>query len=353
MDDAARGLLTRLLETPSPSGYEQPVQRIVREWCEPLADSVRTDVHGSVIATLNRGGSPRLLIDAHCDQIGLIVQYVDEKGYLYANPIGGWDTQILLGQAVVVWAHHRPIPGVIARKATHLMVGDEQKKVPDIADLWIDIGAKSRDDVLEHVAIGDPVTVALGAKPLMQNCLAGPKMDNATGLFVLLETLRRLHTAEIQAEVHFVSAVQEEIGLRGATTAAFAIEPDAAIAIDVTHATDCPTINQRSNGDIRMGQGPVLFRGPNVNPVIHSRLEKAAFEHGLSVQPKAIHRGFSNDGNVLQLSRGGVAVGVLGLPLRYMHSPVEVVSLDDLDTSVALLAAFVQGLESTTEFIPR
>jgi endoglucanase len=352
MDDVALRFFRRLLETPSPSGYEQPVQEIIREWAEPLADSIRTDVHGNVIATLNPGGSPRILLDGHCDQIGMMVQYIDDAGFLYSLPIGGWDVQILLGQRVVVWTAQGPVPGVISRKATHLLNDDERKKIPEFHELWIDIGVASGAQAKELVAIGDPVTLELGLRPIRGPIVSGPKMDDSAGLFVVFEALRKLRGKQIAAAVHVVSAVQEEIGLRGAQTAAFGIDPQLAIAVDVTHATDCPTIDKRANAVVAIGKGPVLFRGPNINPVIYQRLTQVARERDLPVQIKGANRGTSNDTNIIQLTRAGVATACLGIPNRYMHSPVEIISLDDLDVAASLIAHFIESLQSADDFTP-
>lgn len=352
MDDLANEFFRQLIETPSPSGYEQPVQEHVRRWAEAYADEVRTDVHGNVIAVVNPTGAPRILLDGHCDQIGLMVQHIDDSGYLYVLPIGGWDAQILLGQSVVVWTKQGPLPGVIARKPKHLLTPEEQKSVPEIHEMWVDIGSKDKAETASLVDIGDPVTVTLGMRALRNDLVSGPKMDDSTGVFVVFEAMRRLKGKTIAPSLHVVSAVQEEIGLRGAQTAAFGIAPDIAIAVDVTHATDCPTIDKRANGDVKLGQGPVLFRGPNINPEVFHRLRDLARQGELPIQLKGANRGTANDANILQLTRAGVATGCLGIPNRYMHSPVEVVSLKDLDVAAELLARFVQSVQPGDNFTP-
>lgn len=345
--------IERLLNTPSPSGYEQPVQNVVREWAATYADEVRTDLHGNVIAVKNPGGSPRLLLDGHCDQIGLMVQHIDKEGFLYFLPIGGWDTQILLGQRVSVWTNDGPIDGVIARKPKHLLTADEAKKVPEISELWIDIGAKDHADAAASVSIGDPVTPVLGFRKHRHALISGPKMDDTVGLFVVFEALRRLNGKSFAPAVYFVSAVQEEIGLRGATTAAFSVDPQVAVAVDVTHATDCPTIDKKAHADIKLGGGPVLFRGPNINPPVFQILRRLAEGAKLPLQIKGANQGTANDANVLQLNRAGVATAALGIPNRYMHSPVEMISLDDLDVAAELLARFAMEITADTDFVPR
>lgn len=353
MNPESMSFLERLLSTPSPSGYEQPVQSIVREWATKYADEVRTDLHGNVIAVKNPGGTPRLLLDGHCDQIGLMVQHIDKDGFLYFLPIGGWDTQILLGQRVSVWTADGPIDGVIARKPKHLLSAEEGKKVPEISELWIDIGAKDHADAAASVAIGDPVTPLLGMRKHRHSLISGPKMDDTAGLFVVFEALRRLEGKSFAPALYVVSAVQEEIGLRGATTAAFSVDPQVAIAVDVTHATDCPTIDKKAHADVKLGGGPVLFRGPNVNPPLFQILRSLAEAAQLPVQLKGANQGTANDANVLQLNRGGVATAALGIPNRYMHSPVEMISLDDLDVAAELLTRLVLEVTESTDFVPR
>jgi tetrahedral aminopeptidase len=352
VDATAQEFFRQLVETPSPSGYEQKIQRIVRDYARSFADEIRTDVHGNVIATVNAGASCRVLLDGHVDQIGMIVQHIDDQGFIYCLPIGGWDVQILLGQRVVVWSAEGPLPGVIARKATHLLTDDERKKIPEFHELWIDLGIQDAVEVRRRVQIADPVTVELGLRPIAGSIVSGPKMDDSAGLFVVFEALRRLKGKKFAPAVHVVSAVQEEIGLRGAQTAAFGIDPHLAIAVDVTHATDCPTIDKRSNAVVGIGKGPVLFRGPNINPVMFRRLQETAQQHSLPIQIKGANRGTSNDANVLQLIRSGVATACLGIPLRYMHSPVELISLDDLESAAELLAQFILSLQSGDDFTP-
>jgi putative aminopeptidase FrvX len=353
MDAIAKEFFRKLVETPSPSGYEERIQQIVRDYARAFADDIRTDVHGNVIATANPQGSTRILLDGHVDQIGMMVQYIDDQGFVYCLPIGGWDVQILLGQRVVIWNAHGPRPGVIARKATHLLTDDERKKIPEFHELWIDLGVKDGAEAKSLVQIGDPVTVELGLRPIRDSIISGPKMDDSAGVFVVFEALRRLKGKKFAPAVHVVSAVQEEIGLRGAQTAAFGVDPHLAIAVDVTHATDCPTIDKRSNAVVGIGKGPVLFRGPNINPVMFRRLRETADQGGIPIQIKGANRGTSNDANVLQLIRGGVATACLGIPLRYMHSPVELISLEDLESASELIARFILSVEAGDDFTPR
>jgi len=351
--DSARDFLFRLLGTPSPSGYEWPIQALVRAYLEPVADAVSTDSHGNVIGVKNAGAPLRMLLAGHCDQIGLIVQYIDGEGYCSVQPIGGWDPMQLIGSRVVVWGAGGPVPGVIARKPIHLLTEEERKVVPKMKDLWIDVGARDKADLEGVIRIGDCVTVELRVQPLRNNLVASPAMDDKVGLWVVLEAFRRaVEAGPLACALHVASTVQEEIGLRGAQTSAFGVDPHVAIAVDVTHATDCPTIDKKSEGEISLGKGPVVFRGPNMNPQVVERLVAAAAARSIPFQFSASGRATPTDANVLQTTRAGVATALVSIPNRYMHSAVETVSLDDLDRAADLLAAFIGGLGPEIDWTP-
>lgn len=352
MDDATFGFLNELLHAPGPSGYEQPIQDVVRRYVGAFADDVRTDWHGNVVAAINPEGRPRIMLAGHCDQIGLLVQHIDDRGFLRVSAIGGWDVQMLIGQRMQVWTRTGPLDGVIARKAIHLLSPDDRKKVPELHELWIDIGVKDGEEARDLVAIGDPVTLELGVRRLRNNLASAPGMDDRVGVWVVMDALRQISAAAPRAAVFAVSTVQEEIGLRGAQTSAFSIDPQLGLAVDVTHATDCPTIDENQHGRVKMGQGPVLYRGPNVNPRVFDRLTALARENGIPFQVNGIGRAASNDSNAMQLARGGVATGIVALPNRYMHSPVEIVSLDDLTHAARLIAQFCLDLHPESDFTP-
>jgi endoglucanase len=356
MEHASHEFLRRLLETPSPSGFEQPIQQVVRDWVKPFADEVHTDRHGNVFATRfpeHRTPAPvKVLLAGHCDQIGLMVQHIDSDGYLYIQPIGGWDMQILLGQYLTVWTKSGPVTGVVARRAIHLLKPDERNRVPEFSDVWVDIGAKNKEEAESLVRHGDPVTFALGYRPLRNGLAASPAMDDKVGLWVCMEAVRLLHGRPLQAAVYGVSTVAEEIGLRGATTATYAVNPTVGIAVDVTHATDTPGNDKKTQGEVKCGAGPVLYRGPNINPRVFDLLEETANAHGIPVQVRGVPRATGTDANAIQISREGVACGLLGIPNRYMHSPVEVVHLDDLSNAARLLAEFCAAVTPETNWIP-
>jgi len=353
MDSTALAFFKTLLATPRPSGYEQRVQEVVRRYASDFADQVTTDVHGNLIVCRRGTGELRVMFAGHCDQIGMLVTHIDEKGFLYAQPIGGWDPQQLIGQRMIIWAAEGPVTAVIARKPIHLLNEQERKEVVKLEELWLDIGAKDRDDAARIVAVGDPVTLELSFRELQHGLATSPGMDNATGLWVIIEALRRTAGRELNCSLYAVSTVQEEIGLRGASTSTFGIAPHVGIAVDVTHATDCPTIDQRQQGDIRLGGGPVIFRGPNMNPAVSQRLVDTARNLEISHQLAAIGRATPNDANTIQISRSGVATGLVSIPNRYMHSAVETISLDDIDRAADLLAEFAVGLDGREDFTPR
>ena len=344
--------LKDLLSTPGTSGGEQAIQQVVRSFVQPFADTVTTDVHGNVLATVNSAGRPTILLDAHCDQIGLIVRHIDSSGFIRVNPIGGWDIQILLGQRVVVHSSSGPLPGVIARKPIHLLDPEERKSVPKIRELLVDIGSASEAETRELVSIGDFITPEPCLRELRNGRLSGVAMDDRTGVWVIMNALRIVAERKPAAKVVAVSSVQEEIGLRGATTSAFNVHPDVAIAVDVTHATDCPGIDQNEFGRIEIGKGPVIVRGANANPHVYRILMDQAKLNAIPVQINALGYPASNDGATIQLSRGGCAAGLVTIPNRYMHSPVELVAESDLEQAALLLAEFCLAIDESTSFIP-
>ena len=352
MDASALEFLKEILNTPSPSGFERPVQEIVRRYVKPFADKVTTDSHGNVIAVKNPHAPLRVMYAGHADQIGLLVQFIDADGFIYTQTIGGWDPQVLIGQKMLVWGAGGPINGIIARKPIHLLNDEERKQVVKTKDLWIDIGAKNKEEAAALVKVGDPVTMDLGFRPMLNNMASATAMDDKCGLWVVVEALRRASAKKLDCALFAVSTVQEEIGLRGAQTSAFSVDPHVGIAVDVTHATDCPTIDKKQEGDVKLGGGPVIYRGPNMNPVVVDRLIKVAGQSEIAYQPAASGRATGTDANTIQTSRGGVATGLVSIPNRYMHSPVEMISLDDIDRAADLLAAFACDLKASDTFIP-
>ena len=350
MDDNAVRFLESAVLTPSPSGYEEKIQQLVRDYISPHADSVRTDIHGNVIVTRNAQANVRLMFAGHCDQIGMLVTHIDDNGYVYAQTIGGWDPQQLIGQRMSIWTDNEMVSAVISRKPIHLLTEKERQQVVQIEQLWLDIGAVSKDDAASLIRIGDPVTLQLQYCPLRNKRVCGPGMDNKSGMWVVIEAVRR--SGRLRCALHSVSTVQEEIGLRGAKTAAGSIHPHIAIAVDVTHATDCPTIDKNQQGDVRLGRGPVIFRGPNMNPKVTSRLIELAKGHKIPHQLAATGRATPNDANVIQIHGSGVAAGLVAIPNRYMHSATETIDLADIDSAADLLARFAESISEDDDWTP-
>ncbi len=344
--------LRDLMEAPSPSGYEQPAQEVVRAYAEPYADSVRVDVMGNLIAARNEGGSPKVMLAGHCDEIGLIVTYIDDDGYLQFTQVGGWDPGVLLGQWVEVHGESGPVRGMIGMRSLQDLPPSERSKPVQLDWLTIDIGAADRADAESVVRIGDVATVGQAWRELHNGRIAARACDDKTGVWVVMETLRLLEKRKFRAAVYAVSTVQEEVGLRGAKTSAFGVEPDVGVAVDVGFASDVPGESKKKTADIKLGGGPILTRGANINPHVFDRLTAAADAKKIPYQLEATPGGTGTDANAMQLTRSGVATALISIPSRYMHTPVEVVDLKDLENSAKLLAEFICGLEPNASFIP-
>ena len=343
--------LKNLVETHGSTGFEQSVQALFRERVGGVCDRVDTDLLGSVVAVYNQGGGPRILLDAHSDEIGFVVRYIDDNGFLYMAASGGFDEEVLVGQRVVVHTAKGPISGAFGKKAVHLLDPEERKKKSELHNLWVDIGASNAAESREAVEIGDSVTMDANFQRILGDRAIAKAFDNRAGIFCVSETLLSLKKT-IQASVYGVAAVQEEIGLRGAQATTYAVDPTIGIAVDVTHALDIPESNKRKSGDVQVGKGPVIVRGPNVNPKVFRRLVDVAKMHKITHQIAASAIGTGTDANVIQVSRGGVATGLLGLPLRYMHSPCELLALEDLDNTVKLLTAFIESVVPEDNWTP-
>ncbi len=336
-------LLDKLLRAGAPSGYEGPAASVWRE-AAAFAE-LSSDGLGSSIARLGEA-SPLLAVVGHIDEIGLVITHIDDKGFLWFAPIGGWDPQILVGQRVEVRGRQDLVPGIVGRKPIHLLDADQRKKVVELKGLHIDIGAADRDEASALVRIGDPVVIAAEPLRLLGDRLASRAMDNRLGAYVALEALRRCHErGSLGGSLAAVAAVQEEIGLFGARTAAFEVRPDLAVAIDVTHATDAPGIDEKEEGSHPLGSGPVISRGSTLSPKVSELLIEAAEAEGIEHTLSATGRSSHTDADAIQISRSGVPTGLVSIPLRYMHSPVELVDLGDLEATVALIAAFAARLD--------
>jgi putative aminopeptidase FrvX len=335
------------LRAGAPSGYEGPAAAVWRQ-AASFAE-LTTDGIGSSIARVG-DASPLLAVVGHIDEIGLIVTHIDEKGFLWFTSIGGWDPQILVGQRVQVRGRDGEVLGVVGRKPIHLLEADQRKKVVELKGLHIDIGAADRDEAAELIRVGDPVVIAAEPMPVMGERLVSRAMDNRLGAYVALESLRRAHEGGgLKGSFAAVAAVQEEIGLFGARTAAFEIRPDIAVAVDVTHATDAPGVDEKEIGSHPLGSGPAIGRGSTLSPKVFELLVETAEAEGIEYSISASGRGTSTDADVLQISRAGIPTGLVSIPLRYMHSPVEMVDLGDVEATVALIAAFAERVDDSID----
>jgi endoglucanase len=353
MREQSLEFLKTLIEAPSPSGFEQPAQRVVREYIAPFAEEVRTDVHGNVIAVRNPEGYPRVMLAGHVDQIGMMVQHITEDGYVYFGAIGGIDPAVMAGIPVTVHNARGSVPGVIGRRPIHLLKPEERDKPRmDLSEMWIDLGTADREATEKLIEVGDPITFNLHFQPLGQDLVAGPGFDDKVGAFVVMEAMRLLARRKLKCALYSVSTVQEELGLRGSRTSAYGIDPQVGIAVDVTHGTDYPGCDVKKGGEVKLQKGPTIARGPNINPVLQRLLQDTAVAKKIPYQPDPEPRATGTDANAIQISRAGVATALVAIPNRYMHTPVEVVALGDLEHAAQLLAETVARIGPDHDFTP-
>jgi len=338
--------LRELLSARSPSGYETQAQAVYDAHVKPASDAYEKDAMGNRIAILNPKGDPVLMLAGHMDELGLIITYVNKEGFLYFDTIGGHDRVMIPGRRVTVQTAKGPVKGVTGKRAVHLMDEADRKKVPEIHEMWIDIGARSKEEALSIVEIGDTATHDTDLELIRGSIGAARAFDNKVGAYAVGEALRRLRqVSALEAKVVSVATAQEEIGVRGATTAVYSVNPHIAIAVDVGHATDHPDCDNRKFGETKLGGGPILCRGANINPKVYERLVACAKEQGIPYQVEADPRPTGTDARAIQLGRAGVATGLISIPLRYMHTPSEVVDLQDVENCVRLLVAFAASLK--------
>ena len=343
--------LKRFVDTPSPSGFERPAQEVWREYVSGFAEEVDWDVQGNSIGVVNKGGSPKIMLAGHCDEIGFMVKYVNDNGFIYFAPIGGIDPAIVPARKVVIQTAKGPVPGLIGRTAIHLQDKDDDKKVTKMHEMWIDIGASDKKDALKRVAIGDPVVFDMGFWILNGELAVARGFDDKMGAFAVAEALRILSKdKDLKAEVYGVASVQEEISFAGAYTSAFSIAPQVAIAVDVGNATDSPGVSKEKFGEIKLGKGPIIHRGSSVSPAVGAILEKTADKNKIPWQGAAAPRWTGTDADAIFKSRAGVACGLVSVPNRYMHTPVEVIHLGDLENCARLMAAFSSAVSARMDF---
>lgn len=352
MRDASLNFLRTLVNTPSPVGHEVRGQRVWLDYVRAFADDTFSDAYGNCVAVVNRDASPKIMIAAHADEIAMAVNFINEDGFIYVRKMGGIDPAISKAQRVIIHTRNGPVKGVVGNVAPHLCKQDGEPKLPKIHEIFIDIGVGSRKEAESVVRVGDPITLADEFDLLRNDLAIARAFDNRIGTFAVAETLRLLKEsgAALNVEVCGVSNVQEEVGLLGARQIAYSLKPDIAIVIDVTHATDYPTVNKCQHGDIRIGKGPTLTHGGCNHPDVVARLEEVAAAENISLQHEAMSATSGTDTDVIFWTRGGIASALISLPNRYMHSPVELVSLKDLEQIPRLIAAFVKSLKAGETF---
>lgn len=346
--------LSSLVEAPSPSGFEQPAAKVFRDRMKEAADSVETNVMGSVHAVLKgrKKNGVSVMLAGHIDEIGLMVKYITPEGFIAFASIGGVDAAILPGMRVRLHTAKGPLLGIMGRKPIHLIEDDERKNVTKLEKLFIDLGL-SFEEAKKRVRVGDPITFDVGLETFGEDLAVSRAFDDKMGAWIAARVLEDVKAAGgAPGDLIAAATVQEEIGLRGGTTSAYSVDPVVGIAVEVGHATDYPDIDKRKHGEAKCGGGPIIARGPNINPILFELLVAAAEKAGIPYQIGAEPRGTGTDANAIQLSRGGKAAGLVSIPLRYMHTPTEVLSLNDLEAAVKMLTQFVLDLEPGTSFIP-
>jgi putative aminopeptidase FrvX len=345
-------VLRNLLTAPGPSGYEQAAAAVFRDACEPFADVTHDTVGSTVARVKGTADGPLLAVIGHIDEIGLIVHHIDDDGFLWFSGVGGWDPIILVGQRVEIATRGGAVHGVVGKKPIHLLKDEERKQVPELRNLHIDIGAANGDEARQRVRIGDVAVIAGEPLEYPNGRVVSRSMDNRLGCYVAYEVARLVSEAGgAPGDVAAVAATQEEITFAGARTTAFTLKPDVAIAVDVTFSTDAPGSEEKEIGSHKFGTGPVITRGSTLDPQVFELLHAAGEEAGIPFTVAASARYTGTDADAVHISRGGVPTGVVSIPLRYMHSPVEMVQLDDVENTAKLIAAFAHKLSADLSFL--
>jgi len=348
--------LEKLLDAEGPSGFEVRPARVWRGEASTFADDVRVDVSGNSFATVNPAGSPRVMLAGHIDEIGLQVTHIDEKGFLYVDEIGGWDPQVLVGQRVTILGRKGDVPGVIGKKAIHLMSAEDREKASKTKQLWVDVGVTSAEEAAGlGLRVGDPMVLSQRMVRLAGDRISSRAIDDRIGAYVVLEAARLVAQDPGRASVTAVATSQEEIGYSGggARPSAYSVEPDVALVVDVTFSTDVPDVEKKELGDHEIGGGPVLSRGSSSHDRVFEMLAAVAEEEGIPYTVQASPKFTRTDADAIFLTRHGVPTGLVSVPNRYMHSPNELVSISDLRNTARLLAAFIRRLTPETDFTPR
>src|SRR3954452_11175760 len=343
--------LHKLVTAAGPSGYEQAPAAVFREAAAKFAEVSYDSVGSTVARVAGTGGGKSVAIVGHIDEIGLIVHHIDDDGFLWFTGVGGWDPIVLVGQRVAIATRAGPVRGVVGKKPIHLMKEDDRKRVPQLKDLHIDIGAADGEEARRLVRVGDVAVIDTTPVEFPNNRFVSRSMDNRIGCFVALEAARLVAEAGgAPGDVYALAVTQEEITFGGARTTAFSLQPDVAIAVDVTFATDQPGLSEQGLGRHKFGSGPVLTRGSTLDPIVFERLYEAGEAEGIPFTVPASARSTGTDADAFHIARGGIPTSVVSVPLRYMHSPVEMVQLDDVENAAKLIAAFALRLAPDTDF---
>jgi putative aminopeptidase FrvX len=343
MTEYQKEFLKKLLNEPSPSGYEEPVQNIWKGEVSKYCKNITRDIHGNLSAALNPGKEKSVMIVGHSDEVGLIVNYINDNGFIYFSPVGGLDTSILTSHRVRIITKKGIVHGAVGRTSVHLdIVPPLERKVPKIHEIWIDIGAKDKKEAEKYISVGDPVVFGEDFQELVNGNAMARCWDNRVGIYIVAEVLRKLSKAgKLNKTVYGVSSTQEETGLWSARVAAYSLKPTLAIAIDVMPSTDNPDISKEKFGDTKLGKGPVITRGVRTNRRIYEGLITMAKKKRISYQVDVDHGYTSTDADPISTVRGGIPIGVLSIATRYLHSSVETLNLRDIDNAIELLTSYI------------
>jgi len=350
-----REFLASLMSAIGPTGHEKQTAKIWRDEAEKFADEVYGDFHGNSIAVLNPGAEVRIMLAGHIDEIGLQISYINEEGFLWFRGLGGWDMQTFVGQRVRILTETKVLLGVIGRPAIHLQEKEDREKVAKYEGLWIDIGAKDQEDALKYVKVGDAAVLDYGGpEELLNDCLVSRAFDDRIGAFIVLEAMRQVkRLGGLKSALYAVATSQEEIGTRGAITSAFGIDPNVGIAVDVGFATDTPGLDKAKKyvNDIKLGGGPLIATGPNINPKLRDLILRVAKHNGITCQLVAWERETGTDARSIQVTRSGVPTALISVPNRYMHSPCEIVHKQDVEDVIELFAKTILAIEDPNDFL--
>ncbi len=342
MTNEQKQFLVNLVNTPAPSGFEEPVQKLWKEDVGKFCTDIKKDVHGNLTAVLNPGKERSIMIVGHSDEIGLIINYINNEGFIYVRPIGGVDPTILASHKARILTSKGIVPAVIGRTSLHLLTNSQRDKKPELNDVWLDIGAKNRKDAEKYVSIGDPVIFGGDFEEMANSTATSRCWDNRIGVYIVAETLRKLAKVKnLKHTVYGVSSVQEETGVWGAGGPAYYFRPNAAIAIDVMPCSDQPEIPKERFGITKLGAGPVITKGVRTNNKLTGEIISTAKKKKMKHQIDVDYGHTWTDADPISQSRGGIAIGVVSVATRYLHSSVETLNLKDIDMTIELLAEFI------------